>query len=77
MKNLRSYCAEFIGTFFLVLTVCVAGILGYAGPYAPIAIGAVLMVMGGFGFFPFLFAGSFSLPDDNSIELFKKGPLEP
>jgi aquaporin Z len=45
MRNLRSYCAEFIGIFFLVLTVCVAGILGYAGPYAPIAIGAVLMVM--------------------------------
>lgn len=45
MKNFRSYCAEFIGTFFLVLTVCVAGVLGYAGPYAPIAIGAVLMVM--------------------------------
>jgi len=45
MKNFRSYFAEFIGTFFLVLTVCVAGVLGYAGPYAPIAIGAVLMVM--------------------------------
>jgi aquaporin Z len=45
MKNFRSYGAEFIGTFFLVLTVCVAGVLGYAGPYAPIAIGAVLMVM--------------------------------
>jgi aquaporin Z len=45
MKNFRSYFAEFIGTFFLVLTVCVAGILGYAGLYAPIAIGAVLMVM--------------------------------
>jgi aquaporin Z len=45
MKNFRSYCAEFIGTFFLVLTVCIAGVLGYAGPYAPIAIGAVLMVM--------------------------------
>jgi aquaporin Z len=45
MKKFRSYVAEFIGTFFLVLTVCVAGVLGYAGPYAPIAIGAVLMVM--------------------------------
>jgi aquaporin Z len=45
MKNFRSYFAEFIGTFFLVLTVCIAGVLGYAGPYAPIAIGAVLMVM--------------------------------
>jgi aquaporin Z len=45
MKNIRSYCAEFIGTFFLVLTVCIAGVLGYAGPYAPIAIGAILMVM--------------------------------
>jgi aquaporin Z len=45
MKQFRLYCAEFIGTFFLVLTVCIAGVLGYAGPYAPIAIGAVLMVM--------------------------------
>ncbi len=45
MKNFRPYCAEFIGTFFLVLTVCVAGVLEYAGSYAPIAIGAVLMVM--------------------------------
>src|SRR5215469_17440248 len=45
MKNIRAYCAEFIGTFFLVLTVCTAGVLGYAGPYAPIAIGATLMVM--------------------------------
>ncbi|HEX3443982.1 MAG TPA: aquaporin [Chthoniobacterales bacterium] len=45
MKSVRAYCAEFIGTFFLVLTVCIAGVLGYAGPYAPIAIGATLMVM--------------------------------
>ena len=45
MKSMRAYCAEFIGTFFFVLTVCVAGVLGYAGPYAPIAIGATLMVM--------------------------------
>src|SRR5215469_3171138 len=45
MKNIRAYCAEFIGTFFLVLTVCLAGVLRYAGPYAPIAIGATLMVM--------------------------------
>jgi aquaporin Z len=45
MKLFRSCCAEFIGTFFLVLTVCVAGVLRYAGPYAPIAIGSVLMVM--------------------------------
>jgi aquaporin Z len=45
MKSMRAYCAEFIGTFFLVLTVCIAGVLGYAGPYAPIAIGATLMVM--------------------------------
>jgi aquaporin Z len=45
MKTLRSYIAEFIGTFFFVLTVCVAAVLGYAGPYAPIAIGSVLMVM--------------------------------
>ncbi|HTD13935.1 MAG TPA: MIP/aquaporin family protein [Chthoniobacterales bacterium] len=45
MNSFRAYCAEFIGTFFLVLTVCIAGVLGYAGPYAPIAIGATLMVM--------------------------------
>jgi aquaporin Z len=45
MKQFRLYWAEFIGTFFLVLTVCIAAVLGYAGPYAPIAIGAVLMVM--------------------------------
>jgi hypothetical protein len=45
VKLFRSCCAEFIGTFFLVLTVCVAGVLRYAGRYAPIAIGSVLMVM--------------------------------
>lgn len=38
--------AEFIGTFFLVLTVCTATNPGHgAGALAPLAIGAVLMVM--------------------------------
>ena len=37
---------EFIGTFFLVLTVCLATNPGHAAPVlAPLAIGAVLMVM--------------------------------
>jgi len=42
---MNKYAAEFIGTFFLVLTVgCAAG-LGLAGDFAPIAIGSALMVM--------------------------------
>ena len=45
MEQSRLYIAEFIGTFFLVFTVCVGAVLGYAGPYAPLAIGSVLMVM--------------------------------
>jgi aquaporin Z len=36
---------EFIGTFFLSLTVCTAAVMGTAGDMAPIAIGSVLMVM--------------------------------
>ena len=40
---MRKYIVEFIGTFFLVFTVCTA-LLAKAG-LAPIAIGAVLMVM--------------------------------
>jgi aquaporin Z len=39
----RKYLAEFIGTFFLVFTVCCAVVKG--GVVAPIAIGAVLMTM--------------------------------
>ncbi len=36
----EEYVTEFIGTFFLVLTICTA-----SGPLAPLAIGAALMVM--------------------------------
>ncbi len=41
---MRKYLVEFIGTFFLVLTVCMT-VLGGAGNFAPIAIGSILMVM--------------------------------
>lgn len=37
--------AEFIGTFFLVLTICTAGVHGLAGIFAPFAIASTLMVM--------------------------------
>ena len=37
--------AEFIGTFFLALTVCTAAVHGSAGEYVPFAIAATLMVM--------------------------------
>ena len=36
---------EFIGTFFLCLTICVAGVFGLAGQNAPFAIAGTLMVM--------------------------------
>jgi len=39
------YVYEFIGTFFLVLTVGCAAVAGAAGAMAPIAIGAILMCM--------------------------------
>lgn len=41
---MKKYLVEFIGTFFLVLTVCMT-VLGGAGNFAPIAIGSALMVM--------------------------------
>lgn len=41
---MKKYLVEFIGTFFLVLTVCMT-VLGGAGNFAPIAIGSILMVM--------------------------------
>lgn len=50
MKTNR-YLAEFVGTFFLVLTVCTAAVLGTAGvpntgiSFAPVAIGLVLAIM--------------------------------
>src|SRR5213595_1201758 len=42
---MNKYITEFIGTFFLVLTVGCTGIGAGAGVIAPLAIGAVLMVM--------------------------------
>src|SRR5438105_15014264 len=42
---MRKYIAEFIGTFFLVLTVGSAAIHSAAGVIPALAIGAVLMVM--------------------------------
>src|SRR5436305_14220884 len=43
---MNKYIAEFIGTFFLVLTIGCTGIGAGAGVIAPLAIGAALMVMG-------------------------------
>ena len=48
MSNASLYSkltAEFIGTFFLALTICTAAVHGSAGDYAPFAIAATLMVM--------------------------------
>jgi aquaporin Z len=42
---MKKYVAEFIGTFFLVLTVGCTVIPGAAGVIPPLAIGAALMVM--------------------------------
>lgn len=42
---MRKYVAEFIGTFFLVLTIGCTVIPGAAGVLPPLAIGAALMVM--------------------------------
>jgi aquaporin Z len=42
---MNKYVAEFIGTFFLVLTVGCTVIGHGAGPFAPLAIGSALMVM--------------------------------
>ena len=43
--NLKKYLAEFIGTFFFVLTVGCTVIAPGAGSMAPLAIGSALMVM--------------------------------
>ena len=45
MNNLRPWIAEFVGTFFLVLTIGCTVIPAAAGVIAPLAIGAALMVM--------------------------------
>src|SRR5437763_5047698 len=42
---MNKYIAEFIGTFFLVLTIGCTGIGANSGVIAPLAIGAALMVM--------------------------------
>src|SRR2546426_1624710 len=42
---MNKYITEFIGTFFLVLTVGCSVVIGGAGVIAPLAIGAILMVM--------------------------------
>src|SRR6201988_1891818 len=42
---MNKYIAEFIGTFFLVLTIGCTGIGAGPGVIAPLAIGAVLMAM--------------------------------
>src|SRR3981189_3076616 len=42
---MQKYVAEFIGTFFLVLTIGCTVIGHGAGPFAPLAIGSALMVM--------------------------------
>ena len=42
---MSKYIAEFIGTFFLVLTIGCTAIGHGAGPFAPLAIGSALMVM--------------------------------
>src|SRR2546430_6688927 len=42
---MNKYIAEFIGTFFLVLTIGCTGIGASSGVIAPLAIGAALMIM--------------------------------
>src|SRR5207245_7202584 len=42
---MNKYIAEFIGTFFLVLTIGCSVIGNGAGPFAPMAIGSALTVM--------------------------------
>ena len=42
---MNKYIVEFIGTFFLLLTIGCAVIIGGAGISAPLAIGSILMVM--------------------------------
>src|ERR1044072_7001859 len=42
---MNKYITEFIGTFFLVLTIGCTGVGAGAGVIAPLAIGAALMVM--------------------------------
>ena len=45
VEVLRRYAVEFIGTFFLVLTIGCTGLAAAPGVIAPLAMGAVLMAM--------------------------------
>ena len=45
MNAYRKYLVEFIGTFFLILTIGSTGTLNGSGVIPPLAIGAILMVM--------------------------------
>ena len=56
---MNKYLVELIGTFFFVLTIGCVVIDKGAGPFAPIAIGAVLMVM--------IFAGGIPLKKDGKV----------
>src|SRR6476646_10239572 len=42
---MNKYIVEFIGTFFLVLTIGCCVVIGGAGVIAPLAIGSILMTM--------------------------------
>ncbi len=42
---MKKYVMEFIGTFFLVVTIGLTSITPTIGPFAPLAIGAILIVM--------------------------------
>ncbi len=42
---MKKYVTEFIGTFFLLLTIGCCVVIGGAGVVAPLAIGSILMVM--------------------------------
>ena len=44
-NNVGKGIAEFVGTFFLTLTIFIAAVNGSAGAFAPLAIGLTLMVM--------------------------------
>src|SRR3954466_1779056 len=44
-KIMNKYIVEFIGTFFLVLTIGCSVVIGGAGVIAPLAIGSIFMVM--------------------------------
>ena len=44
-NNVGKGIAEFVGTFFLTLTIFLTAVIGLAGSNAPIAIGVTLMVM--------------------------------